>query len=208
MCGPTAAEEQIQGQSASFSSLLNANYAQNFGAHSAILKNLSDVLTPIVQAGPNQRGMSPEQRAAITGNAINTSAANYKNVATVVGTDRAAAGGGNDYVPSGADKQVQAEIASRSAEGLSNTENQIEQADWDLGRSKFNSAVSGLGGVAAGYDPNGTAREAEGASSNAFGQAQANQEAGDAWMQSVGGFVGGLGGAALGNPKLFGGKGK
>jgi hypothetical protein len=202
MCGPSAAQTSLSGQSQSLSSLLSANYAQNFGAQSPILGNLTSILTPIAEAGPSQEGMSPAEKAAITGNAINTTAANYKNAATVIGTGRAGAGG-NTYAPSGADTQVQGEIASEGAQQLSGEENQIEQADYALGHKNFEEATGGLETTAAAYNPNAIASTAVGANQSAFGEQSQIQSEDNAWMGDVAGLVGGLGGAALGNPSLF-----
>jgi hypothetical protein len=197
MCGPSGQQKQIAGQAENLSSLLSANYAQNFGAESAILGHLTNILTPIVEAGPNQEGMSAAEKAAITGNAINTNATNYRNAATVVAGSRAGAGG-STYAPSGTDKQVAATIASNEAGQLSQEENQIEQADYALGRQEFQQAEAGLAGVAAAYNPNATAGAAIGANSAAAQQAEQMTEESNAWMGDVAGLAGGIGSTILG----------
>jgi hypothetical protein len=175
---------------------LQSSYGTNFGAQQGILSNLTDVLNPIAEAGPNQEGFSGAEKSALNASAINTNAANYKNAATVVAGGEAGAGG-NTYAPTGGQQQVAATIASNAAQNLSGTENQITQADYAQGRQNFGNAVSGLEGVAGQYNPNATGGLALNANENAFGQANAINTESNAWLGDVTGLIGGLGGAAI-----------
>lgn len=200
MCGPSNASKQLASGEQSFSNQLQANYAQNFGQNSAILSNLSQTLSPIVEAGPNQQGFSPTKNAALTSGAINSNAAAYRNASAVAGANSAAAGG-NTYAPSGAQQQVNAGIASNAAEALSSNENQITEANYATGRANFEGAVGQLSGVANDYNPNALAGEATGANSSAANQEQQLTTEENAWVQPVAGLIGGLGGAAIGKIK-------
>ena len=153
---------------------MQSSYGTNFGAQQGILSNLTDVLNPIAEAGPNQEGFSGAEKSALNASAINQNAANYRNASTVVAGGQAGAGG-NTYAPTGGQQQVAATIASNAAQNLSGTENQITQADYAQGRQNFGNAVSGLEGVAGQYNPNATGGLALNANENAFGQANANQ---------------------------------
>lgn len=195
--GPSAAQSSDEAQGQDFSKLLQQSYQTNFGAQQGILGNLTSVLSPIAEAGPNQEGFSGAEKSALNASAINTNAANYKSAATVVAGGEAGAGG-NTYAPTGGQQQVAATIASNAAQNLSGTENQITQADYAQGRQNFGNAVSGLEGVAGQYNPNATGGLALQGNENAFNQAnQINQES-NAWVGDVAGLVGGLGGAAIG----------
>ena len=65
ICGPSKSETNLANSEASFSSLLMSNYAQNFGNQSAILNHLSDIFTPIAEAGPGQQGFTPAELSAL-----------------------------------------------------------------------------------------------------------------------------------------------
>lgn len=206
LSGPSAAQTATSGQETSLASQLNANYAQNFGASSAITGNITNELTPILEAGPDQEGFNAAEKSALNSNAISTNATNYKNAAVVAGENEAGAGG-SAYAPTGGEGEVQAQIASNAAGNLSQTENQIEQADYAQGRANFGAAESGLDTVAGLLNPNATAQTATGANSAAFNEENQMQQESNAWEGDVAGLVGGLGGAVLSNKGLFNGGG-
>jgi hypothetical protein len=195
--GPNSQEQASQAQEASFSRLLNANYASRFGAQSSIFNTITGILQPIAEAGPGQEGMTPAEKAARTSQAINANATNYRNASTVVAGARAQAGG-NTFAPTGGDKEVQAEIASGAAGQLSNAENDITKEDYALGRSNYEQAIAGLSGVAAEENPSAIGSEENAANSETFNEASKEEEQSSAWMGELGGLVGGLGSAAIG----------
>ena len=80
-CGATGGQREIASSQQSFMNQLDSDFAANFGAQSDIYKNLTQSLTPILQAGPNQQGFSPEELAAMNTSAINTTGAAYRNAA-------------------------------------------------------------------------------------------------------------------------------
>lgn len=207
MCGPTAQENELAGQEASFSQMLQSNYATDFGEQQNILGNLTNILTPIAEAGPNQQGFSAAELAAENTGAIDTTGANYANAARAIGGETA--GRGVAGAPeSGVDEQIKEGLASSEAGALSNEELGITEANYATGRANFNNAVSGLGGVSSQYNPNATAGEATGANKAGFGEAseieqQQAQEDEDIvggitslGLSAVGGAAGAMGGAA------------
>lgn len=179
----------LQGQSSSFSTLLSANYSQNFGKQSAILQHLNDILTPIAEAGPGQEGFTPTEKAALNTRAIDTTAGNYRNAAQAVGNSLA--GRGDSTLESGVDQQIKGTIASEAAGKLSSEELGITEADYATGRENWKSAVSGLGGVAAAENPGAIAGEATNANQGSFSEAKSNAEASSAWVQDIAGLAGG-----------------
>lgn len=197
MCGPSTAQKNIAGSQASFMSQLQSSYAANFGAQSSIFQNLTNSLTPILNAGPNQQGFSAAENSALNAGAISSTAQQYKNAAVISGESRAGAGGGNTYLPSGADKQVQAGIASAAGQQLSSEQNQIAQADYATGRSNYFNALSGLSGVAKGYDPSAIAGNATNAGQAAFGSATQVQNMENQEESDIAGAVVGVAGSAL-----------
>ncbi len=181
-----------------------SSYNQNFGEQQGILSSLTNTLSPILQAGPNQEGFSAAEKAGLQGQAINATAANSRNAQVVA----ASSAGGNTGVTTGGQKQLQAEIASRSGEGLSAAENQINLTSAELGRQNFFNAEQGLAGVAQMENPIGYAGQATGAGNSAFNEATTIQNMKNQEEADIGGAVAGLalapftGGASLGLGKL------
>jgi hypothetical protein len=198
MSGPSAQQTQESGASQSFANSLQSAWGTNFGAESSILGNLTNELTPIEEAGPNQEGFSAAEKSNLNASAISNNATQYKNASAVVGEGRAGAGaGGNTFAPSGGDTAVQAGLASQAGQALSTQENQINEADYATGRSNWEAATQGLDTVAGLYNPNATAGAATSAGGQAYQEANENNEQSQAWMGDVAGLVGGLGGAAI-----------
>jgi hypothetical protein len=196
MSGPSAQQTQESGAGQSFSNSLQSAWGSNFGAQSSILSNLTNELSPIEEAGPNQEGFSAGEKSSLDASAISNNATQYKNASAVVGEGRAGAGG-NTFAPSGGDTAVQAGLASQAGQALSTQENQINEADYATGRSNWEAATQGLDQVASLYNPNATAGAATGAAGQAYNEANENNEQSQAWMGDVAGLVGGLGGAAI-----------
>lgn len=197
MCGPTTQEETIAGQQESFGQTLQGNYNQNFGNQSAILGNLTSILKPIAQAGPNQTGFSAAEKASMDTQALDTTGANYSSAARAL--NGATAGRGVPGGPqSGVDQQLDESLASNSAGTLSQEEGAITQADYATGRANFNNAVSGLGQVAGQYNPNATASVANNANEGAFSEAQSIEQQQAQEDADIAGGVEAVAGAAAG----------
>lgn len=168
--GPSSAEKTAQSQEAGFTNELMQDFGQRYAQEGNILSGLTNVLTPIEEAGPNQRGFSAAEEAAMNTSAIDTTGGNYANA--VRATQNNGAGKTVAGAPeSGVTQAITAGLGSAAAGQLSTEENQIVQADYATGRSNFNNAVSGLGGVASAENPNGLAGEANTANKNSFGEA-------------------------------------
>jgi hypothetical protein len=185
MCGPSSQMQSISASQQGFMSQLQQSFAQNFGAQSSIFQNLTNSLSPILQAGPSQQGFSPAENAALNTSAANSSAAAYRNAAVTSQVGRAGAGGGADFMAdAGTDKQVAAGLASNASQNLSATQNKITQANYAQGNQNYNNALTGLSNVAQMENPTPYAGDANTASVNAFNSAntiqqQKNQEQAD-----------------------------
>jgi hypothetical protein len=202
-CGPSGAEKTAQGTEASFSSMLNADYAQNFGAESSILGHLTNILTPIAEAGPDQQGFGSNELAALETSAHQGVGEAYAKGQQALNASVAGRAGGSEVLPNGAEDVLRETLAQQGAKASSDADLNITKANYDQGRNNYNSAVAGLAGVAGEYNPNATASVANSANQTAFSEAsQINQE-NNQWEGELGGLVGGLGGAALSNPALF-----
>ena len=188
MCGPSGQQRNIAGSQQSFFQQLQQSYATNFGNQQAILSSLNNALQPILQGGPNQMGFSAAENAALTGGAINASAAQNRNAQVIA----ASSAGGNTGVTTGGQKQLQAQIASNAGTNLSSNLNQINLANAQTGRQNFFTAEGALGGVAGQYNPNATAGIANAAGGQAFNEATQIQNMQNQEQADIAGGIAGL----------------
>lgn len=194
MCGPSGQQKQLAGEQSSFFNDLMSSYQQNFGEQQAVLSSLTNALQPILQGGPNQMGFSAAENAALTGGAINTSAANARNAQVAA----ASSAGGNTGVTTGGQKQLQAGIASAAGVGLSGEENQINLANAQQGRQNYFAAEQGLAGVAQLQNPVPYAGAANTAGGQSFNEATNIQNMKNQEQADIGGAVAGLATGGLG----------
>jgi len=171
MCGPTKEEKSLEAQQASFSQQLQTDYAQRYGSQTADLNNLNNTLTPIMEAGPDQQGFSPQELAAQNTQAINSTGANYANAARALNGQLAGRGGGGVGLTSGVDAQLKAQLAGSAAGALSNEQLGITNANYATGRQNFENATAGVNALAGLTNPTPYASEGNQANQGAFGEA-------------------------------------
>jgi len=197
--GASAQQTDIANSQQDFYKSLSANYGQQFGQQSAILSTLQKSLNPIVSAGPNQFGFSKAETNNLNSQALQGTGQQFRNAAKSLGEAQAAQGGGNTYLPTGAQAQQQAELAATGANQTSNQLLDIQQKGYDVGRNQYNAAIGQLGGVAGMYNPTGYAGEATGAGNSAASSADEVAKMNNAaspW-NLVGGILGGAASAGL-----------
>lgn len=198
MCGPSQSEKNLQASEASFDQTLQQDYSTTFAQNQDILNSLNSVLQPIVQAGPNQQGYSPQELAALNTQAIESNAQGYQQVAQATGQQEAAAGGGKTFLPSGVNAQINAAEASAAESNLSNENLGITTSNYAQGRANWQQALSGEESVAAGESPVAYAGATTNANQAAFGEANTiNQQSNAEFGQILGGIEG-IGSAAVG----------
>jgi hypothetical protein len=193
ICGPSSSQKSLANEQSAFFNELQSAYAANFGEQQAILSNLTNTLSPILNAGPNQMGFSAEEAAALQGKAINSTAAQARN-AEVVAQSNA---GGNTGVTTGGQQQLTAEIASKAGTNLSSEENQINLENAQLGRQNFFNAETGLANVAGLENPLGYAGATTNAGGQAFNEATQVQNMKNQEEAGIGGAISGLAGSFL-----------
>jgi len=179
MCGPSGDEKSLQASSEGFASTLQKNYGELFKGMSDVLGSISKTFTPIVAAGPSQRGFSPEESAALQTQAVTSSAAAARNAEQAARSFGAGqGGGGTSGLTSGIQQQIEAGIASQGAQAEASKLGQIEAADWQTGRENYWKAAGGLQALGTQYA--GAASGAQGGAINenaqAFGQADTIQQ--------------------------------
>lgn len=205
--GASAQQSSLADAQQNFYTTLTNDYNTQFANQSAILGTLNQSLSPIIAAGPNQFGFSAAQTANLNAQAIQGTGQQYANASKALGAQQAAQGGGNAFLPTGAQAAQQGALASSAANQASNQLLGIQQAGYQQGNNMYNNAVAQLGGVAGMYNPTGYAGASTGAGA-ATGTTlnditQANNSVFNAWMGLAGAGLGALGsvfkGAGSGN---------
>jgi hypothetical protein len=197
------------GSEQQFASILQNNYAQNFAQQQDILKHLNGVLAPILEAGPNQTGFSPSERAALNTQAIDTTGASSAMAQRAIATETAGRNDSGNLPEAGNVAALKANAASAAAGQLSSEELGITEADYATGRANFQNAVGAEEGVAGQFNPVATGGLATSANQTAFGEAtQIAQEQAQMQADIAGGITSLVGGGLAGFGKgLTGGGG-
>lgn len=212
--GASAQQTNLANSQTAFYNTMTQDYNTQFANQNAILGTLTQSLSPIIAAGPNQMGYNNAELTNLNSQALQGTGQSYANASQALKENQAASGGGNSYLPSGVQSQQQAGLASAAANQESNQMLGIQQAGYQQGNNMYESAVGQLGGVAGMYNANQTAGSANSAAGEANTEANAvntaNQQGLNNLMGLATGAMGGAG-AAIGGiycwiaAELFGG---
>lgn len=195
--GATDSEKSTAQSQTDFMNQLMGNYATQFGNQSAILKSISDSVTPTLLAGPDQFGYSKQQEGALRTQASEGTAGAYKMAKQATGESLAAVGGGNVFLPSGVKAGLTAQNANAAAALESNQQLGITNQGYELGRQNYGNAIGALSNVASQYNPLGYAGQGTNAGQAAF-SSQSDIQKADA-AASPWSTIGGIAGGALGS---------
>lgn len=205
--GASSDQKALEKSQADFYNTLKAQQTAAFGQQQALFSAIRNIYDPIIAAGPNQYGFSDAEDKALRTQATEGTAANYRAAEAATSQALAARGGGNTFLPSGAEADIHARVAGAAA-GQESAENLgITQKGYEEGYQAFRDATATEMGVATGYNPLGYAGAATNAGSSAFNMATEIQKANAAaspWG-TIGGIIGGGLSAFLGNPAAVGG---
>ena len=173
-----------------FGATLRSSYSTDFSEAQGIFHNLSGNLESIIANGPSQQGMTPTELATRNSQAISNAAASNKNIQAAIG-EKADAGGATPGVESGVTESVRAGAMAQVENNLSNTEANITDENYKLGREQYNTAVKNLSDL-----PEKTMAPVTGAASvantaNSITDKQTNENAASSssWMGLVGGLA-------------------
>jgi len=164
------------------------------------LSSLTKAFTPILAAGPGQEGFSAQELSTLRNQVSQGTANDYAQAITGVKQQLASRGGGDTFLPSGADAQILTQVATAAAQEKANQDLGITREDYAVGRQNWLTASNVLGSTAGLYNPTGFAGSANTAGNDAFGSAtEINKEnqAGSPWG-AIGGILGGVAGSFLG----------
>lgn len=203
LCGATSAQNNLANEQSSFFSNAIQQSQQIFGKDSTIFNSLMKTFAPTVAAGPSQEGFSAAEKSNLQSQAITETGQAYKNAKAAVGNAEAAQGGGMSVLPGGARVGADINLATSAANQTANELGQINQADYDQGHKNYDEAVSGMMNAGNVFNSSTSAEEgATGAGNSAASTANQVAQENQSWVQSVTGALGGIAGAAAGNPKI------
>ncbi len=198
MCGATSQQNQIEAAQQSGFTTIQNEAQQLFGENSSLYNNLLASLEPILKAGPGQEGFSQQELTALNTEASTGVSSNYQNAEKAVRETGAAAGGGNEPIPSGAETQLAEEVGTAAAGQESAEESQITEANYATGRENYQGAVEGLLSAGNVFNPTEALNsEATGAGTAAANTANQIAQENFSPYGALIGAAGELGGAAI-----------
>ena len=172
-----------------FYQTLTKDYQAQFAGQKAVLDVMTAVFRPIFEAGPTQRGFAPEMEAAVRTEAKDYFGAASQQAQQAMGEAFAARGGGQIYIPSGAEEQIKGQAFTEAALAEAKAQTGITKANYEQGYNQWMAAANAMAGVAGLQNPVGYAGVATTAGENAM-KGAVEAEKGGFWS-AVGGILGG-----------------
>lgn len=191
LCGASGQQNQIEQAQSNFYNTMTQEAQQVFGEDQALFHNLTSTFEPILAKGPNQMGFSDAELNDLTSSAITNTGQNYAHAAKALNEQIAAQGGGNTFIPSGANNQLREELASSAASQTAQEESQIKEAGYQQGYDEFKEAAAALSGAGNVFNSaTGISSSATGAGSAASQTANEIAQEDNSWLGAVGGLLG------------------
>jgi hypothetical protein len=192
-CGATPQQKEIADSQQSLMQQMTDQAKQIFGGSSSVFGDLLNTFAPTVAAGPNQRGFSAPEKSALDSSAITNTGEAYTHASRAAREAEAAVGGGNTYLPGGADIGINTSIANEGAKQTASALNQIDQADFATGRQNYENATKGLESATGVFNPateGGSAATNSGEAAAKTANDIATQD--NSWVTAVTGALGGI----------------
>jgi hypothetical protein len=200
MCGPTSAQTSALNQQTSLQATLQQEAETTYGEDQGILSQLKATYEPIVAAGPNQEGYSPEELAALNTQSTEGTAQNYAEASRAVGESQAAQGGGNaPGITSGVNAQQNEQLAASAAQEQSKEQTGITTADYQQGYKEFQDATGALLGTSGQLNPLGYSGQDQTAITGESNEANTLAAQQSSWVAPVLGAAGAIGGGFAGD---------
>lgn len=197
MCGASSQQNQVESEQNQFYEQAMQEQSAAYSEDQEILNQMKSIYTPILQAGPNQKGFSQEEDNTLNATAVEGTAENYEQAAKAVGEQTAAEGGGDTPITSGGNTELKAQTAAASAQQESSEENQIEEADYSQGYNEWQNAATGLATVAGQLNPTAYENAATSAGSATSTTANEIAQENNSWINAAIGAAGSIGGAVV-----------
>jgi hypothetical protein len=201
MGGAPEGQQQLALAQSNYYTTLTNESTQEFDQAQAISTELTNTFGPIFAAGPNQEGFNAAEVNNLNSAAATDTGQAYQAVAQAEGTQEAGEGGGNEFVPQGANRQLNTEVATAEAQQLSTEQNQIVQENYAVGLQNFDTAAQGMETALNPYSASTGAAQVADSGGAAAGQtwsAIASED--NSWMSVLSAGLTAAGTAASGTP--------
>lgn len=197
MSSSTSAQNQLQDEEIQTLQTYNDEQKQQYANQSEIYKNVTSVLTPILNKGANQQGYSGAELNNLNSQAVEGTAENYQSAAKATNEALAAEGGGNSSITTGGQAQLKASVAQSAAQEESKEESSITSANYEQGNKNFQNAESGLEAVATGENPTAYENAATNEANSANTEANNIASQDNSWVSAALGAAGSIGSAGI-----------
>lgn len=192
-CGAGKEMKESYAAMKDLTSTITGTMTKIFGQNQNILNTITASLTPIVQAGPNQSAYSPEELKNLQTQSDEDIAKQTKGAGVAL-ESQLASRQGNQFIPSGGDTQLRADLLNRSAVATADAHRQNILRGYDLGRQNYFQALSGMTAAPGALESPAISAENPAISSaeNQSTEADKIQAANRAWMKPLAGLAGGV----------------
>lgn len=204
MCGPSATEMELQQEQADFYKTAISESAAVFGQQQELQQQIEGMFMPILKRGPSAMGFSQDELNVLNSQAVEGTAENYQRASKALMTKLAAQGGGQMPGLTGAQAQLEQELAASSAQEQAREQTQIQESGYQQGYQEFQDATKAIGAVSDQLNPTSYMGQTTRAGSAAATTAANIVQQQDSWMNAAIGAAGALGGAAIGKGGIFG----
>lgn len=198
MCGATAEQKNLENEDAATLQQYDQMMQTQYANQTALYSKVNAVLSPILQAGPNQEGFSTAEKNNLNAQAVEGTAENYQSAAKAVNENLAGEGGGNSPLPTGGQEELKEQTAESAAQEESRQESEIEGADYQQGYSEFQNAEEGEMAIASGENPLGYAGAVTNQANATGNEANSIAQEDNSWVSAALGAAGSIGAAAIG----------
>jgi hypothetical protein len=161
MANPTVSS--VATDSNQFYDTLMGEQNQAFAGNQAALQAVSSAWAPVLQTGAVPYGYSAGLNSLLDSNAINQGAAATANAQDAAALQEKQAAGGANVLPTGAQAQINADIAATGAQKTAQTLTGIKEAGYQQGATNLEGATQAELGVASEENETGLATNAIGA---------------------------------------------
>lgn len=189
--GPSQEAKNNEAAQTAFYKQMTQEQSAVFAQQQDILKEMNSVLEPIVKAGPNQLGFTPEENSILRSEITGGAAKAEENAVNALQLRNKQLSGGADVLPTGTQAALEGNIRLLGEQGKAEALNKETLANYEAGSDRYNRALAALTGNASLLAPTSYSSAATNAGSSATGAINlADSERSNLLSSILGGVVG------------------
>jgi hypothetical protein len=148
ICGPSNQAEANAAAASNFYSAMTGQQLQTFGQQQDLLNQIKAVTAPILAAGPQQYGFTPDQEKVLEGAITEQGAKATSDVVNATQLAERQKTGGTNLMPSGASTQIEENARIIGAQDTAGRLANLKLTGYERGNQLYTQALGALGGVA------------------------------------------------------------